>query len=1223
MFTVDERYLINLLQDGSGARLTELVDMLIRGEAHCAGVPDSSIHTNQRINVGDKGVDTAIDVGWGEHTGWLGAKSYWQYKAEGFASCGPKKKQPTEKSSLIKEFNKEHSIALTKDGYGYRFCIADSMPDAVKRRWEHALRDAKNKINPAAPDPLVVTVADVRAWLERYPALVRRYIHQGVPQLLDIESWGRTDWLTDVYVPTETSRQAAEAVVRHANLANAQPVMLSIQGPAGVGKTRCVYEALQSQAGLHPLVLYTRDERGAEDFANWLLQHRTVRAVLVVDECLQSSQYRLQSQLGAAVDRVRVIAIDNSGEKLQLPRPEHQVDRASSKEILEILERNFPAVPSEQRALYSSLAGGFVRFAAALGASHDRIVGSGIGAVLRTVDQYIRALLQNDEDAIDAICCLSLTQRVGFRQEVESEITDLCTHLQVDEKDTRQRLAVLSQNTGLVAEAGRYWYVTPRPVADWAFEIAWTKWVEPDFEAFLRRLPATLQETFRARVTESASDEIRERVGFFFRDWIQDLEPTDLTDAELVRRLALAIEASASENLSALRRIVESATHEEVLGISGSHAARGWGPRRELVWLADRLAQFSEFFPDCERILFCLATAETEGTLGNSSSRIWQQMFRILLSGTSVPFADRLQVLRGRADSANDDNRALVFGAIEEIFNTHPMRQASRPLVGGRVAPEEWRPGTNHEYRVCFDQSLGFLRELRGRSHWSQFVIDFLIGNASWFARSGYIDELRELLAPDSLRPDQRGHLLATLKEEERFRAIETEADKNRVEEWKASLVPADLRQRAMTLVAQAPWQAGFFGEEEDIAREEFRSLAEELIQEPSTLGDLVDWLGSDEAQSAFQLGLELGRIDEAVVVLAIAVENLKAECSSSFFRGYLAGILETQSPELTDRLNVALDEITPTAPAIAFEAALVDPVELRAFARGYALHESGDLPAENLGALVPPYNRGGVTQEQIQQVLVCMKAGMESGSTASVRAALRVIASSLGELAEIRASLVKTAHEVLVLSARDVRGGAHEWAQGAEVLLEADKERGRSLLGVGLASRDYHVRKEATRVVAALAKNDPATGLACLVSALERDDFSGFSRYTEIVAQIPVEVAADWLNEAGVGGAKCIARSLPYPFVDEDGGVVVPEITRHVLEAYEESDEVFENFCHGFRSGEIYEVAGGRTRQRDAGLAELLLDHPTRRIREWAEYESRWARRDAERQQREEEERF
>jgi len=179
-------------------------------------------------------------------------------------------------------------------------------------------------------------------------------------------------------------------------------------------------------------------------------------------------------------------------------------------------------------------------------------------------------------------------------------------------------------------------------------------------------------------------------------------------------------------------------------------------------------------------------------------------------------------------------------------------------------------------------------------------------------------------------------------------------------------------------------------------------------------------------------------------------------------------------------------------------------------------------------------------------------------------------------------------------------------------------------LLARALVSEDFEMREEAKRRLVSYAVSKPkevmrSVGKVMLSKRFRYHFF--FDKDTELFKAIPLSVVTNWLHRVGVMGARCIARHLPPPFIDENHTPRVPEITAYVLDHFAADDRTFREFCAGVGSMEFYDVEGGKKRERDALVAEQFLNHPLRRIQEWAKIESQEARADAQRERMEHEE--
>ncbi|MGK7875255.1 MAG: hypothetical protein AB4426_18750 [Xenococcaceae cyanobacterium] len=259
MWTINSRDIFPLRSPG-GDRFTEFVDALIKAEASIEGVPLSAISTNLRTNLADAGVDTEVRQAMpASKTGWMRVPSCWQYKATEFKNIAP--------SDLQEEINKSYSKNLIQQGYGYRFCICDDLTPAKKSDWKQILDNEIKKLNPSAPTSQVVTADDLAAWSSQFPAIVVRFFKPKLVSSLDLENWGeRIIELTSKFVEVEAWADVKQKIIEHVNLnSSCNSVILSLQGQAGVGKTRLVYESLSGIEVSKSFVLYAIDEKATPE----------------------------------------------------------------------------------------------------------------------------------------------------------------------------------------------------------------------------------------------------------------------------------------------------------------------------------------------------------------------------------------------------------------------------------------------------------------------------------------------------------------------------------------------------------------------------------------------------------------------------------------------------------------------------------------------------------------------------------------------------------------------------------------------------------------------------------------------------------------------------------------------------------------------------------------------------------------------------------------------
>ena len=218
---------------------------------------------------------------------------------------------------LQKEVNKKYAKQCIIDGYGYRFCICDSLTPEKKDEWERILTYSVKSINPTSPEVKVLSAGDLAAWTRHFPAIILRLFRPSLAGSANhLDAWGTTAIaITPTFIPIPTWVPIIERITDHMNMSiHPAEVNLTVQGEAGVGKTRMVYEILAGIPGLKVLIIYTNDASNARDIK--IFAKIVHQAILVVDECSLDSREQIRGILHGHRKRIRVIAIDNTGDVL-------------------------------------------------------------------------------------------------------------------------------------------------------------------------------------------------------------------------------------------------------------------------------------------------------------------------------------------------------------------------------------------------------------------------------------------------------------------------------------------------------------------------------------------------------------------------------------------------------------------------------------------------------------------------------------------------------------------------------------------------------------------------------------------------------------------------------------------------------------------------------------------------------------------------------------------
>ena len=1232
MFSITAHDIITFARTPSGDRFTNFVDALLRVSCFGHPIPDSAIHTNSRINKQDGGVDSRVDLEiTDDKTGWMGVKTIWQYKAVESDSITDKK--------LREEINKWYSIECIKEGYAYRFCITDDIADYMKEDWKKILTQAARQINPQAPPAEVLTASDLKEWANRYPAFVLKNFHPQVSgQILHMTAWQRNVLdATPHYVPVPAWEGVSNEINRHfeLNLPSAD-VILSVQAEAGVGKTRLVYETIAKIAGAEAVVLYAGEGEYALTVATQLANDETLTALLIADECSLRTREQLRNLLRGHRQRVRVVTIDNTGERPASAEPEYQLPRMTRDILDAILAQNFSGVPLERRQDYAQWSGCFVRLAVDMCRNDRDIVARGqIGAGFTAQSYYFTRLNEDQRSVIEA---LSLVQRVGYSEDIRGELDALCSWLNLDRAKFQRVANQIHDVPGFIARSGRYYYVTPEIIAQVAFRAAWKRFADGDETEFLTNIPEQFLEGFHRRVAHCDDEGVKTRVGDFFRRGADEFGPEDLANNHKVDRLIALIEIDPDLYLGALRFAVEQASHEQLLARDRSGQGR-WESRRHIVWLVERLVAFPQYFCDAEYILRKLALAESEPHISNNATGVWKHLFVIQHSGTATPFAARLELLTHSIYSQDADESNLALTAFDKIFDANWSYAIRSNMVGSKTPPDGWEPKYVADYSQCVEAAFNVLNELSKNNavRLSQAAYEIALKNLSFLLNWIPVASLQSLFDEKNMIEATRIELAQKLKTCLYAHRNTKPTDANfpkyldAVVQWAETLRPVNLHERLVDAVSRGQWDYIRTGDEA-VWQREIKHLAELLHAKPETLRTELDWLASGEARSAYMLGQELGRLDSKGAFLEPIFTASAQSKITRLPQGYIRGLLDN-FPDQSVRVNTLLDEIERTEPAFAYELFMQGGDLTRAYERVIRLIDDKRLPPAYLHGF--SYENPSVTLDESKyaSILQRLMFAYGDGDLEVFRIAVAFIFHRINGNEETKNFLLSS-QRILPLIWQVVEAEpnptiaaisdwnsmtVYDWAEILKNLIKIDTARTAKIAANALVGGTGYLREQAMEVLLMISASDPDSVIKQIERTMfddERAIYFFVSDFKSLFAALPQENLMQWLRATGVETARKMARHLPAPYVDAEGKPQVPPLTAFVLTEYANDDKVYREFSAGRHNLQLYFGDIAAEHEKEANIARQFLHHPIPRIREWAKLEidsaqhnARWER--------------
>lgn len=1229
---------IYVMRNSTGKPFTDLLDRLIRSSAATLAIPAPEVLDNPRTNVSDGGVDTQVRVAAGaDPQGYFEHPSAWQYKAVATVDLTDAKIKE-EISGKSKTYVRE----LLKQGYAYRMCIADDGSAERKAEIKALLDTEIQAVTAGAPGCIVLFASEIVDWVNDFPGIAAEITGSSMTDFFHFKTW-RTQMrsMTEKFVETEASAVIFNRIAEHLDWGRKPTsARMTISGDAGVGKSRTVFEAIAALPGASPLVLYTNDEDKAIELARAAANHQHLYAVLVADECLDPTAYQLSRMLQGVEQRVRLITIDNA--LVASTKSDLRLDRVPITTVEKIVGTNFPEIDPTRRNRYCALADGYLRFAIFLCMNDLLIVEQGhLGELLRDVKGYLGTLFSSDgpfDDAdYTALKVISLVERCGVIGNVSGELEQLCALRRLDSDDVKRRLQQMQKSNGLVGRAGRYFYVTPLPIAMVCFEAAWEEWIALEPKAFLDRFPRDLVPSFLARMSR-APQEVGKVVNAYFRDWELSRGTRIFADASDTEQLLLLVRSNPETMVPRLRKLVASSSAEELQGAYRSG-------RRSLVVEANELAGFPEYFNAAEDMLFVLALNETEAEIGNNASKNWQGLYPIM-THVATPYPERLLLLKERLCRSEPSARLLCVAALRSALDDRNVHFMSSSPYGNRIAPDVWRPKTYGELYRYIEETLSVLAGACGDADPAvrEKAEGALVSSIRSLIFRGFAKQAKVGAGeiPKNLRPFLRAELnefaLLNKSEHSPHSEEEKQARADLVEEWMSELASTDVYDRLVEDVGSNSWDHHL---EQTAWELRLQTIAAELLEDDDAFESVLPWLVSEKAKAAVEFGTELGRKDSKLALLDRLVEGSLRAKSSNLARGYFAGVSEVfreQLPnrtaeEVRSRLGLAIDKLWAQDPALAFNIMTASGDFVGSFSRALMGVQKSELNPTYLRVFVawngPRHTSPIEARIAAETLLTAAKEGDSDAASTGIefmvfllmRTDLEDKTSWLQQVFqdEKLATLFGLLEEAVVKNRRT----SHWYSRIFASALPADPDRATHILARMLQSEEYETAEAASGLFMSVARVRPEALMAEVGKAMLSGEGSFRFSFRHVpVTALPDDVVMNWLKESGLAGARALAPHLPAPFIGANGPDL-NAITRYVLERFGDDNNVFSSWIAGMHNGKAFAGSiADHIEQRAAG-AQHFLDFPLRAVRRWAEGEVLFAEQNAEGFRLSEEERF
>ena len=835
----------------------QLLRRVLSAEAQANRLPQNGIHVAISITTADGGEDGRIQ--WNEgppHTPFLQSRfTQFQLKA-GKVSPSAAAHEVAGRNGVVKPMVRS---ALAARGYYVLLCAHPYTYQQIERRESQiraALRDAGMDIDDEqvafrGADWIVDWVnrhPSVAAWLKQQtgletPGPFRSWLHwEGRPEHA-ASRWVADDRLSGLREPICEAASGPRGVVR-------------VVGPAGVGKSRLILEALRpSEAdeslaySVADLVLYADESEAGALAINGVVQtlaEHGQRAVVVVDRCSPDTHRILAGMVQRDESSLSLITIDDEipselRNRTIVEVTEHEtvvrVTEAPSSVTEGIISSEYPGLPSEDFRRLAHFSEGFPKIARLVSQAWAASRSVAYATDEHLAETFILGRGEHDRDLLVRSARLLAAFRLVRMDHPDgddlAEVASRGQNLGADDLHGSFNRLI---DRGVARRRG--WSVTlqPRPIALRLAEQQWRDWRPAQWEDILagEASPELKVEAAKQLALLNSTDTAQGVVKHLCKRG----GPFD--GAEGIGR------PKQSEVLSALAEIDVSLVADQIgrslQDIPDLHMVRD-DVRRHLVWALDKISFHPDGFEEGAQLLLRLALAENESWANNATGQ-FVGLFPVVLGNTAANGPARLSLLRVAAQSTDPAQRKIIAEALVNGSSTdHFARSVGSETHGSRPALASWHPATR-------DEALAYIQGC------TDLLVKFATGedDAAAAARAGLGRNLPSLISSGFIGlveaiVDQIGaacdswpealEALGNFLSKERQEAQPEIA--NRVRVLMEALEPREVDARVRFLVTEMSWDY-LCEEEEDHERmhcrqvDAVREFANELLRRPDVL---------------------------------------------------------------------------------------------------------------------------------------------------------------------------------------------------------------------------------------------------------------------------------------------------------------------------------------------------------------------------------------------------
>ncbi len=288
---------------------------LLWAEASRIGIPLSKINVSSWINIPDGGVDASVDT-----SSALVPSNFIMDGFNGYQIKTGSTFLPWQRSQIQKELfddrpptsqNLRNRVkeCLDKNGTYILVCFGQDLIDKQRQSAIGNLEYCFKECGYQNPQVDVWGLNNLISFLRPFPALALRTNRHFSGIFETHQEWATHEEMRKGFVPGERQEEIIlklRTELRHSE----SPVHIRVWGEAGIGKTRLVLEAMNTD-DLRPLVIYCAASRFRDSNLMTEIMRGEFHAILILDECDPGTRAYIWDRLLCHSPRVKLVSIYN------------------------------------------------------------------------------------------------------------------------------------------------------------------------------------------------------------------------------------------------------------------------------------------------------------------------------------------------------------------------------------------------------------------------------------------------------------------------------------------------------------------------------------------------------------------------------------------------------------------------------------------------------------------------------------------------------------------------------------------------------------------------------------------------------------------------------------------------------------------------------------------------------------------------------------------------